>query len=142
MFNHIYYNIPRTGDLNCLCKGLVINTLMKRPLCQVCNRNLCAINYKKNNVYHYRTRCGTCINRNRNKKPPVPRWQSQGYKKKNTCDRCGFTSRYHTQILVYHIDGNLNNTTFLNLRSICLNCSITIQHQEQHWQPGDVQPDY
>lgn len=71
---------------------------------------------------------------------PDPRWRLDGYAKKNTCDLCGFRARHGSQIMVYHMDGNLNNNEILNLRSVCLNCSAIVQ-RESKWKPGDLEPD-
>jgi len=80
---------------------------MNRPICTACNQRLCAVNYYRNGTVYYRSRCGICAAKNRKAKPPVPRWQTTGYKKKPTCERCGFRARYSAQLLVYHVDANL-----------------------------------
>jgi len=114
---------------------------MKRPLCPACQQRFCAINYYKDDEPHYRSRCEFCIKRNRKIKVPDPRWKSAGYKKKPTCDRCGFKAKHPAQLLVYHIDGNLNNVTGYNLRTVCLNCVVEVQKQDLPWRPGDLEPD-
>ena len=115
---------------------------MKRPVCKKCNKNLCAINYKRAGITHYRSICDEC-GRKRNKlKPRKPNWTRSGYKKKTACDICGFKSLYTTQITVFHIDGNLENTALNNLRSICLNCVEVVKHREVTWKRGDLQVDY
>jgi hypothetical protein len=76
---------------------------MDRPICNACNRRFVAINYISEGKKHYRTRCDSCTRKNRKAKPPVPRWQLDGYKKKKTCDRCRFIAKSGAQILVYHI---------------------------------------
>jgi hypothetical protein len=128
--------------LKSLYKGLyIINNSMKRPICSACNYNPCAINYKRNEKTYFRSRCLSCINRGRKKKPPTPRWLSKGYNKKRTCDVCSFQCKHGSQIKVHHIDGNLNNAELLNLRSVCLNCSAILQKQDSSWKPGDISPD-
>lgn len=113
-----------------------------RPICKTCNQNVCAINYIKDGKTHYRSICDSC-GRKRNKlKPRVPNWEKAGYKKKNVCDYCGFKGVYHTQFTVYHIDGDLKNTKFYNLRSICLNCVEVVKRKEVTWKRGDLQVDY
>ncbi len=72
---------------------------------------------------------------------PEPRWKRAGYKKKATCDLCGFRAEYGSQIMVYHIDGNLNNNDLFNLRSICLCCVETVKRRYLTWRPGDLQVD-
>ena len=113
---------------------------MTRPICNACNYNPCAINYNRNGKTYFRSRCLSCINRNRKKKLPKPRWVENGYTKKRSCDLCGFLCKHGSQIRVHHIDGNLNNCELINLRSVCLNCSILIQKQDLTWKPGDLDP--
>lgn len=117
---------------------VIINIRMNRPICPACNRNPVAINYRKGNRVHYRTRCQSCINKNRNIRPPVPRWHIAGYVKKLVCDICKFRAKYPAQIQVYHRDGNLNNCELNNLRSVCLNCGIILQKQDSAWQTDDL----
>ena len=111
---------------------------MNRPICSACNRRLVAINYIKENRTHYRTRCDSCIRKNRKIKPIAPRWKLEGYQKKKTCDRCGFISKSGAQIVVYHVDGNLKNCNLTNLRSICLNCTVEIVRLDLPWKVGDL----
>jgi hypothetical protein len=114
---------------------------MNRPKCAACNQRLCAINYVRNRVTHYRSRCDYCIKRERRIKPPEPRWAKTGYKKKPTCDRCGFRAKFAVQLMVYHVDGNLNNSSLRNLKTVCQNCAIEIKKTDQTWRPGDLEPD-
>ena len=114
---------------------------MKRPICPACSQRPCAINYYKEEQAHFRNRCGHCISRNKKIKPAVPRWQTSGYKKKATCDRCGFRAKYSAQLIVYHIDGNLHNSELKNLKTVCMNCTIEIQKADVLWRPGDLEPD-
>lgn len=115
---------------------------MSRPLCTVCDRIPCAINYIKQDITHYRSRCSGCINKNKKKKPPIPRWHKSGYIKKVVCDVCGFKAKHASQIIVYHINGNLNSSELINLRSVCLNCSSLIARRNPLWEQGDLQADY
>lgn len=115
---------------------------MKRPICNACNKNVCAINYIKNKITHFRSICDSCGRKKNKLKPRICNWEKAGYKKKTTCDLCGFKSAYFTQIVVYHIDGNLKNVEFLNLRSICLNCVEVIKKRNVTWVKGDLQVDY
>lgn len=112
-----------------------------RPLCLACNQRYRAVAYHRNNRIQYRRLCEYCIKRGRRIKTPVPRWQSAGYKKKNTCDRCGFRSKYASQLLVCHIDGNLNNTAMRNLKTVCLNCVEEVKKLDLPWGQGDLEPD-
>jgi hypothetical protein len=115
---------------------------MTRPICPKCNKDFCAINYLKNGVYHYRSICNECGKKKPRKKPRTYNWQKSGYKKKATCDLCGFRSVYPSQILVYHINGDLTDINLSNLRSICLNCVEVVKRKEVTWKRGDLQVDY
>ena len=121
-------------------KGPPAKYLM-RPICKACNQRPCAVNYIREDVTHYRSRCETCQRRGRGIKPREPRWKSAGYKKKPACDRCGFRARLASQLLVYHIDGDLNNATVRNLRTVCRNCVEEIARTEVTWRAGDLEPD-
>jgi hypothetical protein len=115
---------------------------MERPICPACSQRFRAVNYHKDGVTHYRARCEYCIKRNRKIKMPEARWKTAGYKKKPACDRCGFRGKVSAQLLVYHVDGNLNNTGLRNLKTICLNCVEEIRRADLPWRPGDLQPDF
>jgi len=121
--------------------GLLINICMIRPMCLSCNQRFRAIAYHTENKTQYRKLCDHCIRRK--KKIPLPEalWKRAGYKKKTTCDRCGFKSRYASQLLVYHIDGNMQNTALTNLRTICLNCVEEVKRMDLPWAQGDLQVD-
>ena len=136
--NEQYYNSSSRSS------GLKIKTVAKekpRGFCCVCHQRPVAINYRKDEITHYRSKCDTCIKKKKNPKAFVPRWQERGYKKKMVCDRCGFRARYSAQILVYHLDGNLNHSDIKNLRSICRNCEIDIAKSDDVWRQGDLVPD-
>jgi hypothetical protein len=112
-----------------------------RPICKACNQRLVAVNYIKEDVVHYRTRCDICVRKGKKQKTPQPAWQLAGYKKKATCDRCGFKARYASQLLVFHIDGKLNNCDLKNLRTICLNCVEEVKRMDAPWAKSDLQVD-
>jgi hypothetical protein len=114
---------------------------MNRPICNACNRQLVAINYTKEDKIHYRTRCDSCIRRKRKIKPKDPRWRQSGFQKKLVCDRCNFRAKSGAQILVYHMDGNLNNVNLTNLRNVCLNCTVEITRLDLPWRVGDLVED-
>jgi hypothetical protein len=115
---------------------------MERPICTVCRQRFRAIAYyRTNEQVQYRKCCDVCSKKKRQQKPPVPRWQSAGYKKKSACDRCGFRARFASQLLVYHCDGNLHNTSIPNLKTICLNCVEEVKRLEVPWLPSDLRPD-
>jgi hypothetical protein len=115
---------------------------MKRPLCEVCRQRACAVNYHRDGLVHYRSRCEHCIRRGRRQQPPTPRWQTRGFQKKLVCDLCGFRARYGSQILVYHMDGNLNNSELRNLRCVCRNCVEVVTRADFTWRRGDLEPDF
>jgi hypothetical protein len=115
---------------------------MSRPICPACGKHYVAPNYYKNEVRHYRSRCSTCIKGNKRIKEPEPRWKISGYKKKATCDLCGFKASYSSQITVFHIDGNLNNSALSNLRSVCLCCVEVVKRKNVNWIRGDLEVDF
>lgn len=113
-----------------------------RPICKQCNKNFAEVNYHRNGKVYYRSICDNCGRKKKKKKPFTPLWQKSGYEKKTTCDICGFKSLFPSQITVFHIDGNLENTELYNLRSICLNCVEVIKRKEVTWRRGDLEVDY
>ena len=115
---------------------------MKRPVCPVCNQRPCAINYRRDDVVHYRSRCENCIRKGKKLPKRKPSWESAGYKKKMQCDRCGFKAKYAGQIFVYHTDGNLNNVQLKNLKSVCRNCEVELSKSDLPWRQGDLEPDF
>ena len=112
-----------------------------RPTCPVCNQRPCAVNYVREDVTHYRSRCENCIRRNRALPRRRARWQTAGYQKSRTCDRCGLRARFTAQLLVYHADGRLDNVDLKNLRTICRNCEVEINRSDMTWSKGDLEPD-
>jgi len=121
--------------------GLLINISMIRPMCLSCNQRFRAVAYHTENKTQYRKLCDHCIRRKKKIPTPEALWKRAGYKKKATCDRCGFKSRYASQLLVYHVDGNMKNTTLTNLRTICLNCVEEVKRMDLPWAQGDLQVD-
>lgn len=112
-----------------------------RPMCTVCNVRPRAVAYHKYDRVYYRSSCNFCIRRKKKLKPQKPRWQLAGYKKKPACDRCGFRARHHSQLAVYHVNGNLDDCETRNLKTICLNCIAEVVRLELPWRPGDLEPD-
>lgn len=113
-----------------------------RPICKECNKNFCAVNYKRNEKTYYRRICDDCGSKKQKRsKPRVPSWQAAGYKKKPTCDICGFKSLFPTQMMVYNVDGNLENNEYVNLRTICLNCVEVVKRKNVTWRRGDLEVD-
>jgi hypothetical protein len=114
---------------------------MIRPICPECRQRNRAVAYHKYERVYYRSRCMQCLNKAKKLRSPKPRWQLSGYKKKATCDRCGFRAKYSAQLLVYHVDGSLNNSSLRNLKTICQNCVVEIAKLDLVWKPGDLEPD-
>ena len=112
-----------------------------RPICPACNQRPRAIAYHRNEKIYYRSRCENCLKAGRKIKASKPKWQLDGYKKKATCDRWGFRARYSAQLLVYHVDGNLNNSNLKNLKTICLNCTVDIKKADLPCSQGDLEAD-
>ena len=112
-----------------------------RPICAICKQRPRAVAYHRYDKIYYRSRCTVCIRQGLQQKAAVPRWKSSGYKKKVACDRCSFRAKYGTQLLVYHVDGNMNNVTVRNLKTVCQNCVIEIVKTDLTWRPGDLEPD-
>lgn len=116
--------------------------MLYRPLCKSCGKMPAAINYKRGEVTHFRTRCNGCIRKGRKLKPQQPNWALAGYKKKPQCEKCGFKCKYKEQLFVYYIDGNLNNGAVYNLKTICANCQIEVAREGLGWRQGDLVPDF
>ena len=72
----------------------------------------------------------------------MPKWKQRGYVKKDSCEKCGFQSKHIEQFNVYHIDGNLDNCSIMNLKTICANCQRIMQKQGVRWKQGDLLPDF
>ena len=114
---------------------------MIRPICQDCKQRPRAIAYHKYERIYYRSKCSFCLKKSKKLKLPTSKWQTAGYKKKPTCDRCGFKSKYSAQLLVYHTDGDMNNVAVRNLKTICQNCVIEVARSNLPWRAGDLEPD-
>ena len=114
---------------------------MIRPICPECKQRPRAVAYHKYDRIYYRSMCTWCLNKSKKKRAPTPLWQLNGYKKKPTCDRCGFRAKYAAQLLVYHVDGNMNNSAVRNLRTVCQNCVVEVAKSTAPWKAGDLEPD-
>jgi hypothetical protein len=108
-----------------------------RPLCKACERRPRAIAYYRNDKCVYRSRCTECERRHKKLPAQTPRWTAQGYKLKKACDLCGFRAKIARQLLVYHLDGNLNNCQLHNLRTVCHNCAVELSWDKSVWRRGD-----
>jgi hypothetical protein len=112
-----------------------------RPMCTACNQRYRAIAYHRNGKTYYRSRCSFCIRKKKKLPQQKARWEIDGYKKKNICERCGFRARYSAQLVVYHVDGNCNNSAVKNLKTICQNCVVEVSKSDLPWKQGDLQSD-
>jgi hypothetical protein len=110
-----------------------------RPLCKNCNQRPVAVNYYKEGQIFYRSKCDHCA-KGRGKEMPL--WQREGYKKKNVCDKCGFSSKHPEQFSVFHVDGDLTNCRYNNLKTICANCQRILHKEGAKWRQGDLTPDF
>lgn len=110
-----------------------------RPLCE-CKQRPAAINYKKGNKVYYRKLCERCLRKGVHY--GVPKWKQRGYEKKSHCEKCGYKSKHPEQFNVFHIDGNLNNCSPTNLKTICANCQRIMQKLNVRWKQGDLVPDF
>jgi hypothetical protein len=110
-----------------------------RDLCKKCQRRPVAINYKKEERIYYRSMCDHC---SKNFRKTRPTWLSSGYKKKTACDRCGFKGEDLDQFDVFHIDGDLNNCKYANLKTVCANCQRLMHKFKLSWKRGDLTPDF
>lgn len=117
-------------------KGL--NKFM-RPLCR-CGQRPRAVNYKKNGKTYYRSLCEICMANGLYH--GVPRWLRAGYKKKTTCDKCGFRSPHSEVFRVFHVDGDLNNCRPSNLKTVCCNCAQVLGKEGITWKQGDLIADF
>jgi hypothetical protein len=113
-----------------------------RKICLICGKKPVAVNYKMHGKTYYRTRCDSCIRKKRNLPAAKPRWLSEGYKKKPHCEKCGFKAKLKEQLYVYHVDGDLNNTSMTNLKTVCANCQFEVAREGLGWRQGDLVPDY
>jgi len=120
--------------LDALCKGLLDKYCMsERKLCPNCHQRPVAINYRKELVTHYRSRCDVCTRKSKKVQIAKPAWHLSGYTKKTMCEKCGFKSKHPEQLGVFYLDGNLKNNNWLNLKTICLNCQQEVYKSRLKW---------
>ena len=121
-----------------------MNNITNRPVCGTCYGRPRAIAYTRpSGKIQYRSLCEHCLKLKKTGKlsSSKPSWQLNGYKKKPTCDLCGFRARYSNQLTVHHVDGNLNNSSMINLRTVCLNCVEVVKRTQSTWRIGDLTVD-
>jgi hypothetical protein len=117
--------------------------MLKRDLCPVCLDNLVAVNYIRDGITHYRNSCSSCIRKGRKLKPQPTQWAKSGYKKPDRCELCNFKAKLPVkQLFVFHVDGNLKNNNWHNLKTVCANCRIELLHSRVVWKPSTIVPDF
>ena len=107
-----------------------------RPVCEQCGQRPKAVNYYIGKKIYYRKKCEQCL---KLYKPVKPLWVDSGYKIKKKCEACGFKPIMRSQVTVVYIDGNLNNVSNRNLKTVCLNCNQELI--KYGWSRGDLTPD-
>jgi hypothetical protein len=130
--------IPNFYWLNTYEKGAK-RAGMIRSLCKKCGKRPVAINYHKNGKTFYRRTCDHCAN---NRTNGMSRWELSGYKLKDSCDRCAYSSKYPEQFDVYYIDGDPDNCRASNLKTVCANCQRILHKLKLPWKRGDLRPDF
>ena len=107
-----------------------------RPTCETCGQRPKAVNYRKDARIFYRKKCEQCLKLH---KPVKPLWVDSGYKVKRNCEACGFKPVFRSQVIVFYIDGDLNNINNRNLKTVCLNCKAELA--KTGWSRGSLTPD-
>lgn len=110
-----------------------------RDLCRICHSRPVAVNYYKEGKTFYRSKCDHC---SKGRKEERPLWSQVGYKKKNQCDKCSFTSKHLEQFNVFYVDGDPKNCKFSNLKTVCANCQRILHKLKLPWRQGDLKPDF
>lgn len=102
---------------------------MTQKICTHCGKHPVTVNYVRNGRTYYRKICYYCIKESKRlKDQTVQLLKKSGYKKKTTCDRCGFVSKTPEQIRIHFKDQNPYNVSLNNLRSYCVNCVIEVKN--------------
>jgi len=117
--------------------------MKSRGLCPACNARDVAVNYVKEGITHYRSRCDICLRKGKKVAAKRPAWYRAGYRIKPQCDHCGFVAKLpDKQLHVYHVDGNLKNVDRVNLRTVCLNCQQVLYLERLPWKPAERLSDF
>ena len=88
--------------------------------------------YDNKEIVYYRKKCDACHTAIRS----TPKWKSAGYKKTKSCEKCGFVPSISQQLVVFYIDGIMNNIGHNNLKTLCLNCNVDAI--VTGWKSGDL----
>lgn len=127
-----------------MAPSVIMNNDTNRPLCEKCKGRYRAVAYTRpSGQTQYRSLCEHCLKLKKTGRLSRVKtsWEKGGYKKKTACDICGFKSKYTSQITVWHVNGNLNDSSLVNLRCVCLNCVEAVKRRQATWQIGDLTPD-
>lgn len=113
---------------------------MARPICIQCKTEPAAVNYIRNSKKYFRKMCEVCSREARRKKKIEERRASAaGYRKESYCEQCNFSPVLPGQLTIFRIDGNMNNVSKTNLKTVCLNCNYELSITG--WQHGDLLED-
>ena len=116
--------------------------MSERKICPTCNQRPVAVNCHRGDKIYYRKVCDFC-SRAGKKDKKIPAWVKSGYKKKLSCEKCGFKFKFPTeQSAVFYLDGNLKNNNHFNLKTVCLNCVQEVHKSRLPWKPGPLIPDF
>ena len=135
--------MPKCTKLKGIKKGLerAGKYVYMRLLCTKCSKRPAAVNYKKAGKTYYRKKCELCL-RYGGPSGYMPKWHVAGYRLQRQCDKCGHKSQYDSHFNVFHIDGNLDNCKFNNLKTVCANCQRSLHLEGIRWKQGDLVPDF
>ena len=110
-----------------------------RKLCANCRARPVAVNYYKEGIPHYRSKCDHC---SRGYQESRPLWALHGYKKKLACEKCNYSSKHDEQFNVFYVDGNQKNNRITNIKTVCANCQRILHKEGVRWRQGDLTPDF
>ena len=115
-----------------------------RKLCPTCNSaRPVAINCHIGEKIYYRKQGDVCLRGERKIKPTAPSWFKSGYRKKSACEKCGFKAKYpEDQLRVFYLDGDLRNSNWANLKTVCLNCQQEVHRLKLPWREAVLVPDF
>ena len=113
-----------------------------RPLCVKCKTKPRAYAYRKGAKIYWRSMCDSC-NRRKAGKPTggITALQRSGYRKGRKCELCGFRARESAQLDVLFVDGDMRNTSPVNLKTVCANCQRLSGTRRLGWGMGDLVAD-
>ena len=113
-----------------------------RPLCIQCKVKPRAYGYRKGIKIYWRRLCDTCIRKKKKLRiGGITALQRSGYRKKNSCELCGFKAQKSIQLDVFFVDGNKNNVAIHNLKTVCANCQRLASIKKLRWKMGDLVAD-